>query len=224
MGLILKLEGFVLGLEKIADAVEMGNVKETTQIVKEALDGGSSVQTVLDSLIAAMANVGELFKQNEIFVPEMILSARAMTAGLQLLEPLMLKADIKPVGTVVIGTIKGDLHEIGKNLVAMMLRGIGATVYDLGIDVSPEAFLAKAQEVNADIVAISSLLTTTMAAMPDVIELFEKNGLRDKVFFMVGGAPISQRYAKEIGADGYAPDASTAAELALAHLQAKYSA
>lgn len=206
---------------KITASVEDGNIDETTKLVKSALDGGASVQETLDALIAAMANVGELFKNDEIFVPEMILSARAMTAGLQVLEPLMMKANVKSIGTVVIGTIKGDLHEIGKNLVAMMMRGIGATVHDLGIDVSAEAFLAKAKETNADIVAISSLLTTTMADMPDVIELFKKNGMRDKVYFMLGGAPISQKYAMECGADGYAVDAGSAAELAASVLKKK---
>lgn len=213
-----------MSLQKIIEAVEIGNTNETVKLVNEALEQNVPLQDIMEALIRSMGNVGELFKNDEIFVPEMILAARAMTAGIQILEPLMIQADIKPVGNVVIGTIQGDLHEIGKNLVAMMMRGIGATVHDLGIDVSPEQFLAKAKEVNADIVAISSLLTTTMAAMPDVIELFEKEGMRDKIYFMVGGAPISQRYAKEIGADAYTADARSAAEIAQEYLQSKYNA
>ncbi len=210
-----------MSLQNLITAVEDGNTNETKKLVTEALEQKVSLQEIMDALISAMANIGEMFKNDEIFVPEMILSARAMTGGLQILEPLMIDADMKPIGTVVIGTIKGDLHEIGKNLVAMMMKGIGATVYDLGIDVSPEQFLEKAKEVDADIIAISSLLTTTMAAMPDVIETFENAGIRDKVFFMVGGAPISQRYADEIGADGYTKDAGTAADLAQEYLRSK---
>lgn len=209
-------------LENITDSIETGNTQVTRKLVKEALEEGASIQTILDALVNAMGNVGDLFKNNKIFVSEMILSAHAMTAGLQMLEPLMLKVDSKMIGVVVIGTIKGDLHEVGKNLVAMMMRSIGATVYDLGIDVSAEQFLEKAKEVHADIIAISSLLTSTMSEIPDVLALFEKNGLRDKVFFMIGGAPISHRYVKEIGADGYTPNAYAAAELAMRHLQDKY--
>jgi len=210
-----------LALDKIASAVEDGNKNDATKLVSEAIEKGTPVQEILDALIKGMGVVGDLFKNEEIFIPELIMSANAMTAGIKLLEPLMAKADIKPIGTVVIGTIQGDLHEIGKNLVAIMMRGVGAIVHDLGIDVSPQKFLDKAKEVNADIVAISTMLTTTAPVMGDVVDFFVKNGYRDKVWFLVGGSPISVAYAKEIGADCYAPDAGSAADVTLNYLKSK---
>ena len=153
----------------------------------------------------------------------MLVAARAMSAGLKILEPLMTETGVKPVGTVVIGTVKGDLHDIGKNLVAMMMKGIGATVYDLGIDVPDADFVEKAEEVNADIVCISALLTTTMPAINDVIKEFEKSGVRDKYRIMVGGAPVNQAFADEIGADVYTSNAADAAENAKEYLTKKYA-
>jgi len=161
-----------------------------------------------------MSEIGILFKNNEVFIPEVLIAARAMKAGMAILKPLLIEKDVKPVGKVVLGTVKGDLHDIGKNLVGMMLEGAGFEVIDLGIDVSPEKFVEAARDNQADCVAMSALLTTTMPHMKDTIEAFEAAGLRENVKIMIGGAPITQSYADEIGADGYASDAASAAELA----------
>ena len=198
--------------------------KQVKELVNAEIEKGSPVEEILnDGLIAPMGIVGENFKQNKIYVPEMLVAARAMSAGLKILEPLMTETGVKPVGTVVIGTVKGDLHDIGKNLVAMMMKGIGATVYDLGIDVPDVDFVEKAEEVNADIVCISALLTTTMPAINVVIKEFEKSGVRDKYRIMVGGAPVNQAFADEIGADVYTSNAADAAENAKEYLTKKYA-
>ena len=194
------------------------------ELVNQELEKGTPVDVILnDGLIAAMGVVGEKFKLNQIYVPEMLVAARAMSKGLSIIEPLMTETGVKPVGTVVIGTVKGDLHDIGKNLVAMMMKGIGATVYDLGVDVADAQFVEKAEEVNADIVCLSALLTTTMPAIEDVIKEFEKAGVRDKYRIMIGGAPVNQAFADQIGADVYTSNAADAAENAKEFLTKKYA-
>lgn len=213
-----------MAFEDLSLAVQKGKSKQVKELVNAEIEKGTPVEEILnDGLIAPMGIVGENFKQNKIYVPEMLVAARAMSAGLKILEPLMTETGVKPVGTVVIGTVKGDLHDIGKNLVAMMMKGIGATVYDLGIDVPDADFVEKAEEVNADIVCISALLTTTMPAINDVIKEFEKSGVRDKYHIMVGGAPVNQAFADEIGADVYTSNAADAAENAKEFLTKKYA-
>lgn len=213
-----------MAFEDLSLAVQKGKSKQVKELVNAEIEKGTPVEEILnDGLIAPMGIVGENFKQNKIYVPEMLVAARAMSAGLKILEPLMTETGVKPVGTVVIGTVKGDLHDIGKNLVAMMMKGIGATVYDLGIDVPDADFVEKAEEVNADIVCISALLTTTMPAINDVIKEFEKSGVRDKYHIMVGGAPVNQAFADEIGADVYTSNAADAAENAKEYLTKKYA-
>ena len=213
-----------MAFEELSLAVQKGKTKQVKELVNAEIEKGTPVEEILnDGLIAPMGIVGENFKQNKIYVPEMLVAARAMSAGLKILEPLMTETGVKPVGTVVIGTVKGDLHDIGKNLVAMMMKGIGATVYDLGIDVPDVDFVEKAEEVNADIVCISALLTTTMPAINDVIKEFEKSGVRDKYRIMVGGAPVNQAFADEIGADVYTSNAADAAENAKEYLTKKYA-
>ena len=209
-------------MEELALAVEKGRMKVVKELVNEALEEGIPVKQILDEgLIAPMGVVGEKFRQNQIFVPEMLVAARAMSAGVKIIEPLFSESGVETIGTVVIGTVKGDLHDIGKNLVAMMMKGMGATVYDLGIDVPDEKFVEKAEEVGADIVAISALLTTTMPAIGDVIKAFENAGVRDKYYIMIGGAPVSQRFADEVGADAYTSNASDAADVAKEYLLSK---
>ena len=209
-------------LSEISQAVERGKKKQVKELVSKALEEGYAVQDILDNgLISAMSVVGENFRTNKIFVPEMLVAAKAMSAGITVLEPLMKNSGVKPIGTVLIGTVKGDLHDIGKNLVTMMIQGIGATVVDLGVDVPDRTFVEKAEEINADIVCLSALLTTTMPAISDVIREFEKAGVRDKYYIMIGGAPVTQRFADEIGADAYTSNAGEAAEVAKAYLESK---
>lgn len=204
-------------LKELASALERGDAPTVEKLTKEAVDAGTDPKEILDgALIAGMQVVGERFKNNEIYVPEVLIAARAMTTGLKVLEPLLTKAGIKPVGTIAIGTARGDLHDIGKNLVGMMMRGNGFKVIDLGIDVKPEEFIEAAREEDVDIIGISALLTTTMPSMKATIEGLQKAGLLDKVKVMIGGAPVTQRYADEIGANGYAPDAGSAVEKAKA--------
>jgi len=211
-----------MDLQEISAAVESGKGKRVKELVNQAVEEGVSVKLILDEgLIAAMSSIGEKFKRNEVYVPEMLVAARAMSMGLSILEPLLTATGVKPIGKVVIGTVKGDLHDIGKNLVAMMLKGMGATIYDLGVDVTSSAYLEKAEEVGADIVCLSALLTTTMPSMVDVIKEFEKSGARSKYFIMVGGAPVSQSFADQIGADAYTANASEAADAAKKYLQAR---
>ena len=209
-------------LSEISQAVERGKRKQVKELVSKALEEGYAVQDILDNgLISAMSVVGENFRTNKIFVPEMLVAAKAMSAGITVLEPLMKNSGVKPIGTVLIGTVKGDLHDIGKNLVTMMIQGIGATVVDLGVDVPDRTFVEKAEEINADIVCLSALLTTTMPAISDVIREFEKAGVRNKYYIMIGGAPVTQRFADEIGADAYTSNAGEAAEVAKAYLESK---
>jgi len=199
--------------QAISEALQAGKADRTKELVQAAIGEGASVADILEKgLIAGMSVIGEKFKKNEVYVPEVLIAARAMNAGMSLLEPLLAKAGVKEKGKVVIGTVKGDLHDIGKNLVAMMLKGGGYKVIDVGIDVDPAKFIEAAKSEGAQVVALSALLTTTMPQMENVIKAVKEAGLSVKV--MIGGAPVTQKYADEIGADGYAPDAASAVDLA----------
>jgi 5-methyltetrahydrofolate--homocysteine methyltransferase len=207
-------------IQEIFQAVLNGNMDGAGVKVQQAIDAGLSPDKILnDGLISAMAEVGRLFEAGEYFVPEMLIAARAMQGGLNLLRPLLADTGIEPSGKVVMGTVKGDLHDIGKNLVSMMLEGAGFEVEDLGTDVAPESFVQAVRE-GVDIVGLSALLTTTMPSMDMTINAITEAGLRDQVKIIVGGAPVTQEYADQIGADGFAADASRAARLAL-HLIGK---
>lgn len=202
-------------LQAIYDSVLDGAQKVTAAKVQEALDNGFSAEQILNGgLVDAMAEVGRLFEEGEYFVPEMLIAARAMQAGLSILKPILVSEDFKPIGKVAAGTVKGDLHDIGKNLVCMMLEGASFEIIDLGTDVNPEAFVSAVRDQGCDIVAMSALLTTTMPNMRATIEALNEAGLRDQVKIMVGGAPLTDQFAHEIGADGYSPDASQAVGLA----------
>lgn len=202
-------------IEEISEFLQKGRKKNVVALVQQALDEGVEPKKILDEgLLAGMMIIGEKFKNNEVFVPEVLVAARAMNAGTEILGPLLAEAGNEPVGVAVIGTVKGDLHDIGKNLVTMMLKGAGFEVHDIGIDVETEAFIDKAEEVNADVICMSALLTTTMPNMQVVIDALKEKGLRDKYIVMVGGAPVNQNFADQIGADYYTPDAATAAEVA----------
>jgi 5-methyltetrahydrofolate--homocysteine methyltransferase len=200
-------------LKALADAVIKGDQNTATEITKAALDDGTSPENILNKgLIAAMDIVGDRFSKNEIYVPEMLIAARAMKSAMEILEPELVKAGVEPIGKFLIGTVQGDLHDIGKNLVAMMLKGTGFEVIDLGIDVPAERFVEQAKATQVHLVGISALLTTTMPAMEKTVKALKKAGVAAKI--MVGGAPVTQDYADKIGADGYAPDAATAAKAA----------
>jgi 5-methyltetrahydrofolate--homocysteine methyltransferase len=202
-------------LNALKEAVIVGNANAAKELTEKALAENIPAKTILDdALIPGMMVVGEKFKNNEYYVPEVLIAARAMYAALDLLRPILSQSDIEPIGTVVIGTVKGDLHDIGKNLVRMMLEGGGFRVIDLGVDVAPEKFIEAIKEHNAQILAMSALLTTTMPSMKATIDALKEAGLRDKVKVMVGGAPVTQQWADEIGADGYAPDAASAVDKA----------
>lgn len=202
-------------IQEISEFLQKGRAKNVKALVTEALEEGKDPKAILnDGLLAGMMIIGEKFKNNEVFVPEVLVAARALNAGLAILEPKLVEVGNEPVGKVVIGTIKGDLHDIGKNLVAMMMKGVGFEVTDMGVDVEPEAFIEKAEEIGADIICISALLTTTMPGMQSVIDALQEKGLKDKYIVMVGGAPVNQSFADQIGADYYTPDAATAAEVA----------
>jgi 5-methyltetrahydrofolate--homocysteine methyltransferase len=202
-------------VQDIYKAVLTGNAGDTKELVQTALDKGLQAEELLNhGLIAAMKEVGQLFEDGEYFIPEMLISARAMQSGMLLLRPLLVAQDIKPVGKVVIGTVKGDLHDIGKNLVSMMLEGSGFEIIDIGTDATPDKFLEAINTHKPDIVGMSALLTTTMSNMETVLQFLEENGARKNLKVLIGGAPVTQKYADEIGADGYAPDASQATEVA----------
>ncbi len=204
-------------LKQIFDNVLKGEADTVKEQVKKALDEGQSADVILKSaLIGAMDEVGKLFEAGEYFVPEMLVAARAMQAGLGVLKPHLAEGGIEATGKVVLGTVKGDLHDIGKNLVGMMLEGAGFEIVDLGTDVSAEAFVNAVTEHNAKILGLSALLTTTMQNMVAVIDALKEAGIRDKVYVMIGGAPVTDSYAREIGADAYAPDASRAVAMAKA--------
>jgi len=203
-------------LQAIFDGIKSGDNTLVPQKVQEAMKEGIPAAEILnDSMITAMAEVGRLFEEGEYFVPEMLIAARAMQAGLSLLKPQLAQAGVKSSGKVAIGTVKGDLHDIGKNLVAMMLEGAGFEIADMGTDVAPEKFV-EAVRGGANVVALSALLTTTMPNMKNTIEALKAAGLRDKVKVMIGGAPVTEAYAKQIGADGYSADASRAVATAKA--------
>ncbi len=202
-------------INEIYNCVLEGNNSEIAEKVQSALDAGIETATILNhGMVSAMSEVGKLFEDGEYYVPEMLIAARSMQTGLGILKPHMAKANIKAAGRVAIGTVKGDLHDIGKNLVAMMLEGAAFEVVDLGVDVTPEKFIRAIQEQNVQIIALSALLTTTMPAMRATIDALKTSGVRDSVKVIVGGAPLTADFAREIGADGYAPDASRAVGLA----------
>ncbi len=202
-------------LQEIKDALMKGDRAGVVELTKAALEQGIAIKEILDNgLIAGMEIIGNKFKCNEIFIPEVLISAKAMHAGMALLEPHFVKCGIRPLGKVVIGTVKGDLHDIGKNIVSMMLKGACFEVADLGIDVPVEKFIEAAEKSSADLIAMSSLLTTSMNAMRDTINALKSSGIRGKVKVMVGGAPVTQDFANSIGADAYAKDAATAVDKA----------
>ncbi|MDH3251848.1 MAG: corrinoid protein [Ignavibacteria bacterium] len=201
--------------KQLYDAILNGNFKIAKEVTQKALEQNADPQMLVqDYMIPAMNEVGRRYEANEYFVPELLIAARAMKASLELIRPLLVQQGAQPAGRVVIGTVKGDLHDIGKNLVAAMLEGAGFEVFDLGVDVPPEKFTSAAQDNNASLVAMSALLTTTMGSMKVTIEALKAAGVRDKVKIMIGGAPITQKYADEIGADGYSSNANSAVALA----------
>lgn len=209
-------------LQEISGYLQKGRAKNVKLLVQQALDEGMDPKEILNKgLLDGMGIIGGKFKRDEVFVPEVLVAARAMNAGLSILEPKLAEAGNEPVGKIVIGTVKGDLHDIGKNLTAMMMKGAGFEVYDLGVDVEAEVFLEKAEEYGADIIGMSALLTTTMPNMKEVIDLLKEKNLQDKYIVMIGGAPVNDSFAKEIGADYYTPDAASAAEVAKQAVLAK---
>ena len=200
-------------LQELSEAIQKGNAPKAKELTSGLLAAKTSAAEVLNKgLLDGMEKVGKRFKANEIYIPEVLIAARAMNQSMDILKPELVKAGVKPVGKMLLGTVKGDLHDIGKNLVKMMAQGAGLEVVDLGIDVSADKFVQGLKDnADAKAVGMSALLTTTMTGMKEVIDRFEKEGMRKKVKFMVGGAPLTDQYAKEIGADGYAPDAASAA-------------
>lgn len=206
--------------QPIIDALLACDQEQVTTLVQKALDEGADANQILNQgLIAGMDIVGERMESGDMFIPEVLMAAQAMSAAVEILKPLLTEDDASAKGRVVIGTVKGDLHDIGKNLVAMMMESAGLEVSDLGVDVAPEEFLAAIEEKNANILCMSALLTTTMPMMRRTIQAVSDKGLRDRVKIMVGGAPVSQSYAREIQADAWAPDAGAAAKTAKALLQ-----
>lgn len=209
-------------IEKIYLAVLEGNAEDTRANVILALENGEKAEEILNhGLIIAMKQVGELFEEGEYFVPEMLISARAMQSGMSVLRPVLVAQQVKPIGKIVIGTVKGDLHDIGKNLVSMMLEGAGFQIIDLGTDVAAERFLEAVNEQRPDILAMSALLTTTMVNIEKTLRFLEENDARKGMKVIIGGAPLTQKYADEIGADGYAPDASQATVVAKRLMEAE---
>jgi len=201
-------------LSALAESIINGKAKDAKELVQKALDAKVPVSEILNNgLIKGMSVVGEKFKNNEFYVPEVLIAARAMHGAMDIVKPLLASSGIEPIGIVAIGTVKGDLHDIGKNLVVMMLEGAGFEIMDLGIDVPPEKFVEAAKQ-GAQVIAMSALLTTTMTAMKTTIDALKEAGVKDKVKTMIGGAPVTQNYADEIGADGYARDAASGADKA----------
>lgn len=204
-----------MDFQELSTQVQKGRAKAVKELVQKAIDEGIPAQEILEKgLLDGMTVVGEKFKNNELFVPEVMIAARAMSQGTAMLKPLLVQAGVEAAGRVCIGTVKGDLHDIGKNLVKMMMESKGLEVIDLGTDVAPETFVCTAVEKDCKIIACSALLTTTMNAMEEVVKQAEAAGIRDRVKIMIGGAPVSQSYCDRIGADAYTPDAATAAEIA----------
>ena len=205
-----------MDLQEISLQLQAGKAKIVKTLVQQAIDEGIPAQRILEEgLLAGMNVVGIKFKNNEVFVPEVLVAARAMNQGANLLKPLLMESDIKASGKVCIGTVKGDLHDIGKNLVKMMMEAKGLEVIDLGTDVAPEAYIQTAVEQNCQIICCSALLTTTMGIMADVVKAAETAGIRDKVKIMIGGAPVTETFCRQVGADAYTPDATSAAEKAV---------
>ncbi|MBU3876041.1 corrinoid protein [Faecalicatena sp. AGMB00832] len=202
-------------IQEMSEFLQKGRAKNVKALVQQALDEGIDPKEILnEGLLSGMMIIGAKFKNNEVFVPEVLVAARAMNTGLSVLEPKLVEIGNEPVGKAVIGTVQGDLHDIGKNLVVMMLKGAGFEIYDLGVDVQPTAFIDKAEEIGADLICMSALLTTTMPRMQDCIDQLNEKGLRGKYIVMIGGAPVNDSFAQQIGADYYTPDAATAAEVA----------
>ena len=205
-------------LNEISRALQAGKAKQVKLLVQQAIDDGLDAQSILEQgLLSGMAVIGEKFKNNEVFVPEVLVAARAMNQGAALLKPILAASGTKAAGRACIGTVRGDLHDIGKNLVRMMLESKGLEVIDLGTDVAPETFVRTAIDSDCQIICCSALLTTTMPAMREVVEATENSGIRERVKIMIGGAPVTQAYCDEIGADGYTPDAASAADLAASY-------
>lgn len=203
-------------LNEISENLQKGKAKLVKELVQKAVDDGLSAETILsEGLLPGMNIIGEKFKNNEVYVPEVLVAARAMNMGAQILKPLLAAEGVKATGKVCIGTVQGDLHDIGKNLVKMMMEGKGLEVVDLGTDVSPEAYVQAAVEQDCQIICCSALLTTTMGVMADVVKAAEAAGIRDKVKIMIGGAPVTQSYCDQIGADVYTSDAASAADAAV---------
>ena len=203
-------------LIEISENLQKGKAKIVKELVQKAVDEGIAADTILnEGLLSGMSIIGEKFKNNEVYVPEVLVAARAMNMGTQILKPLLAAEGVKATGKVCIGTVQGDLHDIGKNLVKMMMEGKGLEVVDLGTDVSPETYVQAAIEQNCQIICCSALLTTTMGVMEDVVKAAEAAGIRDRVKIMIGGAPVTEEYCNKIGADAYAADAATAADVAV---------
>lgn len=203
-------------LEEISALVQRGRAPKVKELIAQAVEQGISANTILEEgLLSAMSIVGNKFRKNEIFVPEVLVSARVLNAGLEILRPHLMKAGVEAKGVAIIGTVKGDLHDIGKNLVKMMLEGNGLQVIDLGVDVPAETFIEKAIEHKAQLICCSALLTTTMTEMKTVVEKAEQAGIRNQVKILIGGAPITQEFCDSIGADYYTPDGASAGKLAL---------
>jgi len=208
-----------MSITQLNESIQKGRAKDAKELVEKLLADKVAPKKILDEgLLSAMGVVGQKFKNNEVFVPEVLVAARALNMATAALKPALVAAGVKPVGKIIVCTVKGDLHDKGKNLVRMMFEGAGFEAIDLGVDVDPAKIVEAIKETGAPIVALSALLTTTMAALKDSIDAIEKAGLRKKVKILVGGAPVTQEYADSIGADGYAPDAASAAEKALALL------
>jgi len=202
-------------LKAIAENLINGKAPAVEEGVRQAMDDGTPVREILhEGLIAGMNVVGQKFKNNEFYIPEVLIAARAMKSGMELIRPRLIEEKVEPLGVAAIGTVKGDLHDIGKNLVAMMLEGAGFEVVDCGIDVPPEKFLEAVKENGAQLICMSALLTTTMPSMKTTVDALKEAGVTDKVKTIIGGAPVTQSYADQIGADGYAPDAASAADRA----------
>lgn len=207
-------------LNEISENLQRGKAKVVKELVEQAINEGISAEVILkDGLMDGMNIIGERFKKNDIYIPEVLVAARAMNQGAQLLKPLLVKQGVKTVGKVCLGTVQGDLHDIGKNIVKMMLEGKGFEVIDLGTDVAAETFIDTAINESCDIICCSALLTTTMNVMADVVKAAERAGIRDKVKIMIGGAPVSEEFCKQIGADAYTSDAASCADVALAFCQ-----
>ena len=202
-------------LENISTQIQAGKAKIVTELVQQAIDAGIPAQKILEEgLLAGMSIIGEKFKNNEVFVPEVLIAARAMNRGVALLKPLLVQDGVEATGKVCIGTVKGDLHDIGKNIVKMMMEGKGLEVVDLGTDVPAETFIQAAIEQNCQVICCSALLTTTMPIMAEVVKAAEAAGIREKVKIMIGGAPVTEAFCQQIGADAYTADAATAADTA----------